>query len=284
MAFKEYDSHKGLIHSVYPRSSILERQAVGKTGEKQIIATNINYGLIVQSLNRDYSLNRIERYLTICNESNIGPIIVLSKIDLIEKSLLDVLYLKVKERVGNIPVLTVSNTSGEGLEELSKKIEPGKTYCLLGSSGVGKSTLINSISGKTKMPTKEISKAIDRGKHVTTHREMIILTSGGVLIDNPGMREVGIADSSEGVQITFEEIYTLGEQCKFNDCTHTNEQGCAVLNALETGVLNGETYRNYIKLVREQAHYSMTLSERREKDRKFGKLIREVVAQKKNRS
>ena len=281
VALREYDTDKGLIHAIYPRFSLLERRAAGKAGEKQIIASNIDYGLIVQSLNRDFSMNRLERYFTICNASNIQPIIILSKIDLVDKQLVQDTLGQISERASNIPILPISNATGEGLEDLKKIFKTGKTYCLLGSSGVGKSTLINSLTGHSLMQTGEISQSIDRGKHVTTHRELIMLETGGILIDNPGMREVGIADSSEGLEATFEQIYELAEQCKFNDCTHVNETGCAILRALDDGQLNEQAYENYMKLEKEQEHYSLTVHEKRKKDKRFGKMVKRVIQHKK---
>lgn len=280
VAVNPYDSKKGLIHAVYPRKTVLERQAVGRNGEKQIIASNIDCSLIVQSVNRDFNINRLERYITICNASNIDPIIVLSKIDLLEASRVNEILNEVSERIPNIPVFKLSNLSGEGIDHIKAIIEPGLTYCLLGSSGVGKSTLINGLAGKTIMDTGEISKSIDRGKHVTTHRELIVLESGGILIDNPGMREVGIADSSTGLEMTFDQIYQLAEACKFNDCSHEKEKGCAILSALDSGELNEETYKNFMKLEREQARFSTTVHEKRKREKAFGKMVKEHVKQK----
>ena len=195
VAIQEYDTNKGLIHVIYPRENILERQAVGRNGEKQIIATNIDYGFIVQSVNRDYSINRLERYITICHSADIKPLIILNKIDLIGKNQLAGLLDEIDQRINDVSVFALSNLTGEGLDQIEPMIKSGKTYCLLGSSGVGKSSLINSLAGHTVMKTGGISEAIDRGKHITTHRELIVLESGGVIIDNPGIREVGITDS-----------------------------------------------------------------------------------------
>ncbi len=281
VAIAPYDTGKGLIHAVYPRQTLLERKAVGRAGEKQPIAANIDVGLIVQSLNRDFNLNRLERYLTICHTAGIAPVFLLSKIDLVEIDLLNETLKTVKNRFKETPVIPFSNTDGAGLEEVMANIEKGKTYCLLGSSGVGKSSLINCLSGLKLMDTGAISDRIDRGKHVTTHRELILLESGAVLIDNPGMREVGIADSTGGLAITFQEIDDLASSCKFKDCTHVNEQGCAVVEALDSGELNEDTYHHYMKLEREEAHYQSSVHERRAKDKRFGKMIKSVTGQKK---
>ena len=187
VAISEYDDDKVLIHSVFPRKTILERQAVGKQGEKQIIATNIDFAFIVQAVDRDFNINRIERYLTICNTSNVKPIIILNKIDLIEDIELTKLIANVQNRIKQVPLITISNETLIGIERLKGNIIKGKTYCLLGSSGVGKSTLLNNLSGKQLMKTNTISSSANRGRHVTTHRELLVLENGGILIDNPGI-------------------------------------------------------------------------------------------------
>ncbi len=281
VAISEYDEDKALIHSIFPRHSILERKAVGKTGQIQIIAVNIDYGLIVQSVNRDFSINRLERYLTICNASDIEPIIILSKIDLIDESALKILLEQIGERIQDVPVISVSNQTQIGLDTLSPLIQTGKTYCLLGSSGVGKSTLLNNLTGKELMQTGSISESIDRGKHITSHRELIVLESGGILIDNPGMREVGIADHSSGLELTFDDIHELAENCKFKDCTHMNEVGCAVSEALENDEISRDSYDNYQKLQREKTHYESSVLEKKKKDKDLGKMIKNVVKDRK---
>lgn len=280
VAFSEYDENKALIHAVYPRSSILERKAVGKLGKTQIIATNINVGLIVQSVNRDFNINRIERYLTICNSANIKPIVVLSKIDLIEESELDEILTKINERIKDVLIVAISNQSQVGLDKIKSNLSKGKTYCLLGSSGVGKSTLINNLVGEQLMNTREISESIDRGKHVTTHRELIV-SENGILIDNPGMREVGISNDTKGLEITFDDIVNLSTECKFNDCTHTNEKGCAILNAIENGKIDAESYINFQKMERERDFFDSNVAERKKKDKSFGKMIKNVKKQRK---
>lgn len=277
VAISEYDEGKALIHSIYPRHSIIERQAVGKSAEKQIIATNIDFGLIVQSVNRDFNVNRLERYLTICNASKVNPIIILSKIDLIEESELKILLGKIHDRIKNVPVIALSNPSQIGLDKISSILKKGKTYCLLGSSGVGKSTLLNKLIGKEVMGTGEISRSIDRGKHVTSHRELVVLENGGILIDNPGMREVGITDSSNGIEITFDEIARLSQSCKFKDCSHINEKGCAILEAVENGEIDSDSYDNFQKMQREKTHFESSVAERRKKDKDFGKMIKSVL-------
>lgn len=274
VAISEYDNNKVLIHSVFPRKTIIERQAVGKLGEKQIIATNIDYAFIVQAVDRDFNINRLERYLTICNSSKVKPIIILNKIDLINDTELSKLITIVQERIKQVPVIPISNESQKGIERLKKNIEKGKTYSLLGSSGVGKSTLLNNLSGKQLMKTNEISTSTNKGRHVTSHRELLVLENGGILIDNPGMREVGIADSTDGLDITFEAIVELSKNCKFKDCTHKTEINCAVLSALDNGEIDENSYENYLKMEREKEHFESTVTERRKKDKDFGKMVK----------
>ncbi|MFD1096129.1 ribosome small subunit-dependent GTPase A [Salegentibacter chungangensis] len=274
VAISEYDNDKVLIHSVFPRKTIIERQAVGKQGEKQIIATNIDYAFIVQAVDRDFNINRIERYLTICHTSKVSPIIVLNKTDLITDNELSILVNKVQERVKKVPIIPISNESQKGLIKLKESIEKGKTYCLLGSSGVGKSTLLNNLSGRELMKTNRISTSTNKGRHVTSHRELIILENGGILIDNPGMREVGIADSKEGLEITFNEIIEISKDCKFKDCRHTTEVDCAVLKAVENGIIDKSSYENFLKMEREKEHFESTIAEKRKKDKEFGKMIK----------
>ena len=191
--------------------------------------------LIVQSVDRDFNINRIERYLTICYDSRVKPIIVLNKIDLINDSQLKVILDITNDRIKNLPVIAISNETKIGYSELSDYILRGNTYCLLGSSGVGKSTLINNISGKPVMKTDSISLSTNKGKHVTSHRELVILDNGGILIDNPGMREVGITDGTMGLETTFETIIKISQSCKFKDCKHIHEIDCAILQAVRGG-------------------------------------------------
>ncbi len=274
VAFSEYDINKALIHHVYPRTSIIERQAVGKHGEKQVIATNIDVGFITQAVNRDFNINRLERYLTICNTSKVTPIIVLTKIDLISETELGSMLQNISERIKNIEIVPVSNESNTGIDAIKSLIEKGKTYCLLGSSGVGKSTLINSISGKALMKTGAISDSIERGKHITTHRELIVLQNGGIIIDNPGMREVGLTDVADGLEMTFAKITELSNSCRFSDCTHVHKKGCAILDALDNDQLDVESYDNYLRMEREKTFFESSQQDKKRKDKNLGKLIK----------
>lgn len=277
VALTTYEPDFGIIHQILPRFSTIKRQAVGQSGEIQLIATNIDCAFLVQAVDRDFNINRLERYLTICNSSKVQPVIVLSKTDLIDsensgrmKEIVDTIQLRIK----NVPIIALSNETQKGYVELNGFIEKGKTYCMLGSSGVGKSTLLNNLSGKTLMRTEPISQSTNKGRHVTSHRELILLENGGILIDNPGMREVGIADSTGGLEITFDMIYILSQNCKFTDCTHTNEISCSVIEAVEKGEIDKASYENYLRMEREKAHFESTVEERRKKDKEFGKIVK----------
>ena len=274
VALTTYDSDVAIIYKILPRFSTIKRQAIGHFGEIQIIATNVDYAFLVQAIDRDYNINRLERYLTICNSSKVKPIIVLSKIDLIDESRVNEILTNIKARIKNVPVVAISNETPNGFKTINKFIEKGKTYCMLGSSGVGKSTLLNNLSGKNIMKTDTISESTNKGRHITSYRELIILESGGILIDNPGMREVGIADTENGLEITFDRIVTLSKNCKFIDCTHTSEIGCSVLEAVENGDIDKASYENYLKMEREKAHFESSESERRKKDKTFGKMVK----------
>jgi len=269
-----YDTDFALIHRIFPRFSVIKRQAIGKFGEIQIIATNIDYAFLVQAVDRDFNINRLERYLTLCNSSKVNPIIVLTKTDLIDDSRLSEIIEQIKVRIKNIPVIAISNESQYGYDSIKMIIEKGKTYCMLGSSGVGKSTLSNNLSGKNIMRTDAISLSTNKGRHVTSHRELIMLENGGILVDNPGMREVGIADSESGLEITFDRIVSLSKKCRFKDCTHTNEIGCSVLEAIENKEIDKASYENYLKMEREKAHFESSMVDRRKKDKEFGKFMK----------
>jgi ribosome biogenesis GTPase / thiamine phosphate phosphatase len=274
VAITIHDSSFSIIHYILPRFSVICRRDVNKFGEIQLIATNIDYALLVQAADRDFNINRLERYLAICNSSRVSPIVVLTKIDLIDGHQASELLEKVKTRINNVPVIAISNESKEGYDKIKAIIKKGNTYCMLGSSGVGKSTLLNNLSGRSIMRTDNISHSTNKGKHVTSHRELIVLENGGILIDNPGMREVGITDSTGGLETTFDMITRLAQNCRFNDCTHTNEIGCAVIEAVEKGELDRDSYKNYLKLEREKAHFESTVVEKRKKDKEFGKMMK----------
>jgi len=274
VALTTYDSNFAIIHQILPRYSVIKRQAVGQFGEIQIIATNIDYAFIAQAVDRDFNINRLERYLTICYSSNVTPIILLTKTDLITEQQILELKESIQLRIKNVPIIAISNETQNGYDALKANIQKEKTYCMLGSSGVGKSTLLNNLFDRIIMRTDNISKNTNKGRHVTSHRELIILENGGILVDTPGMREVGIADSTSGLEATFDIIVQLSQNCKFKDCTHTNEIGCSVLEAVEKGKIEKASYENYLKMEKEKAYFESTVLERRKKDKEFGKFMK----------
>ncbi|MDF1574276.1 MAG: ribosome small subunit-dependent GTPase A [Bacteroidales bacterium] len=281
VAFPQYDEGKALIHTIYPRKSVLERKAAGKPGQSQIIAANIDVALLVQAVDRDFNINRLERYLTICYSARIEPFIVLSKTDLISDSRLQSKIDQLGKRIIGVPILPVSSRT-IGYDSIGGLIEKGKTYCLLGSSGAGKSTLINHLCGNQQMKTGEISGSVNKGRHITSHRELVVLDQGGILIDNPGMREVGIADAGGGLETTFESILAFAQNCRFKDCTHLSEKGCAVLAALERGELEQDSYLNFRKMEKEKEHFESDAMERKRKEKEFGRMVKTYQKQRKD--
>lgn len=281
VALQAFDDGFAIIHKIFPRSSVISRRAVGKFGEIQIIATNIDYAFLVQAVDRDFNINRLERYFAISRSSKVEPIVVLTKIDLVSEPEVEDIVESVRKRIENVPVVAVSNETLAGLDAIKALFEPGKTYCMLGSSGVGKSTLLNNLSGKSVMKTGSISESTSKGRHVTTRRELIVLEGGGILIDNPGMREVGIADSSDGIEVVFDKIYEFAKNCKFADCTHTNETGCAVLEAVDSGEIDEKAHENYLKLEKEKAYFESTANERRKKGKDLAKIVKNYKKHKK---
>ena len=281
VAITELDKERAVIHKVLPRRTTIKRKYSGKN-ETQIIATNIDVAFVIESVGRDYSLNRFERYFAIVNDGGIRPAIILNKIDLISKEELDSKLNQIRNRFSDIDIFPTSTITDEGLDEFKTYMVRRKTYCFLGSSGVGKSSLINKLIGENIIKTENISLRSNRGKHATTSREMYLLRNGGIVIDNPGMREVGMTDTSIGIDSLFDEITVLARKCKYVDCTHTHEPGCEVLSALKAGELDEGKYSNYISLKKEAEYYKMTELEKREKGRQFGKFIKKAKKQLKN--
>jgi ribosome biogenesis GTPase / thiamine phosphate phosphatase len=275
VALTTYGSDFAVIHKIIPRLSTISRQAVGQFGEIQIIAANIDFALIVQAVDRDFSINRIERYLTICISSKVTPVIILTKTDLINDQSKAEIIESIHKRLNDVQVFAISNETQDGYDALKRIIEKGKTFCMLGSSGVGKSTLLNNLSGRSIMKTGAISESTSKGRHVTSHRELIVLENGGILIDNPGMREVGIVDTADGLETTFDIVLSLAQNCKFKDCTHTNETGCSVIEAVEKGRLDKRLFENYQKMQRERLFFETSVAEKKKKDKIFGKILKD---------
>jgi ribosome biogenesis GTPase len=275
------DSDNGIIYKILPRYSQLERQSVGTYAEKQLMATNIDFAFIVQALDRDFNLNRLERYFVMANNGNIQPIVILNKADLLDESSVTEIKAKVYERLNGPSLFVTTTMTCSGLDILKAYIKAGKTYCFLGSSGVGKSSIINFLLQEKQLDVKEISTSTNKGKHTTTHRELIVLENGGILIDTPGMREVGLTEGETGLEKTFSKINKLAEHCKFADCTHVDEPGCKVLEAIDEGIISLEAYENYKKIEKQEAHFSATIADKRKKEKSFGKMLKEVMKHKK---
>lgn len=265
----------GIIHDVIPRKSFLRRKAAGDTIEYQMIASNIDVALIVQSCHFDFNVNRLERYLVMVRNGHVHPVILLTKTDLVSPETLRQLIGNIRSAGIDTEVIALSNVTGEGVSDVREILQSGKTYCLLGSSGVGKSTLINRLIGGHILETKAVS-GTGEGRHTTVRRELILLNNGAMLVDNPGMREFGILGAEEGMGGSFADIYDLASKCKYSDCSHSNEPGCAVLNAIEEGNLHRAHYQNFIKLRSESEFHDLSYLERRRKDKAFGRYIKSV--------
>ncbi len=243
------------IHAVLPRSSVFVRKASGPNVAPQTVAANVHIALLTASLNADLSLRRLERYLAVAWESGAAPVVVLTKADACDD--VDALVAQVESIAFGCPVHAVSAVTGQGLAALAALLGPGQTAVLLGSSGVGKSTLVNALAGQALMATQAIIEEGARGRHTTTHRELTLLPSGGLVLDTPGMRELGLWDNEAGVAAAFGDIEALAAQCRFGDCAHRTEPGCAVRTALEDGSLDPDRWKSFGKLQRELAHLDL---------------------------
>lgn len=241
--------NRAIIHSILPRKSKFSRKVAGASVKEQIAASNVDIVFLVCAMNSNFNLRRLERYLIVAWESGAMPVIILSKSDLCDD--LEDKVAATERIAAGVPIHVVSSIKREGIEELKKYFEGNKTAVLLGSSGVGKSTLINELAGEAVMDTGEISTANEKGRHTTTYRHLILLGEGGAVIDTPGMRELQLWDGDEGIQEAFGDIENIAAECHFNNCRHRNEPGCEVKKAIREGRLSAERFENYIKLQRE---------------------------------
>lgn len=249
------NEHKGIIEYILPRTQQFIRNTAGNQTKPQIIATNIDYAFLTMSCNDNFNTNRLERYLIATYDSGAIPIIIMTKADLITDLDKEIMIAEISNVAPTVPVYFVQHDRDDHIETIKDYIKAHKTGTLLGSSGVGKSTLINRLIGKDVMDTGEIRLTDDKGKHTTTHRELLVMNDGGILIDTPGMREFQLWSTGENIGLVteFEDIEALILQCKFNDCTHKNEPGCAVNTAIESGELSEERFERYNKYLRELA-------------------------------
>ncbi|RKY56925.1 MAG: ribosome small subunit-dependent GTPase A [Candidatus Neomarinimicrobiota bacterium] len=270
------DGEQGIIHQILPRKTVFHRQASGRKAGEQVIAANIDIAFVVMSGDEDFSLNRLERYLTIIYEGNITPVIILNKTDLFTKEEVDEFIKEIRSRHPDAKLIWTSALTETGLKYVVEHLSPSKTYCFVGSSGVGKSSLINRLIGGERQRVDIISDSTAKGKHTTTYRELIELENGSFLVDTPGMREVGISGSDIGLEETFADIISVAENCRFRDCTHTGEPGCAVIAACKSGKLNEAKLENYLRLKRESDFYQIQGYERRQKGKSFAKMVKEA--------
>jgi ribosome biogenesis GTPase len=246
------EEKKATIQEILPRKSRFSRKVAGSRTEEQIVAANVDTIFMVSGLDNDFNLRRIERYLIMAWESGARPVIILNKADVSAEA--EQRVREVEAIAPGVPILLMSAKRSEGLEALNPFIGAGQTVALMGSSGVGKSTIINRLMGKETQRVQEVRSGDDRGKHTTTHRELILLPTGGLIMDTPGMRELQLWVGGRGLQDAFEDIETLTRQCHFRDCQHLNEPDCAVRQALEDGSLDAGRFENYRKMQKEMSH------------------------------
>ncbi|MEP7027731.1 MAG: ribosome small subunit-dependent GTPase A [Candidatus Eisenbacteria bacterium] len=272
-----------VIHAVLPRATVFARTAPGRETVEQVVAANVDTVFLVGGLDGDFNPRRIERYLVAARESGAAPVVVLNKADVLlaaDPARFAVRLTEVEEIAGGAPVHAVSALAGDGLAPLRAHLARGRTIALLGSSGVGKSTLVNALAGEARQATGAVREADDRGRHTTTHRELVRLGGGAWLIDTPGMRELALWGGDEGVSATFGDIEALAASCRFGDCAHGKEPGCAVQSALLDGALPEERYASWRKLEREARAFAARHDHRlraleRARARAFTKSVRD---------
>ncbi len=276
-AYYYNDGTAAIIHRVFPRKTFLRRKSAGENVDYQMIAANIDTAFIVQSCHFDFNPRRLDRYLVMAADGHVEPIVVITKTDLIPRDELNQ-KLSIIGSVANVKVIALSSITGMGFDEFRQALSPRRTYCLLGSSGVGKTTLINRLMGREAFHTKAVS-GTGEGTHTTSRRQLIVLSQGVMLIDTPGMRELSIIGAGDGIHTGFEEFVALSSQCRYANCSHERESGCAVRAAVERSELSEDRYSNYIKLKKESEFHEMSYLDKRKKDKAFGKFIRTVKKQ-----
>jgi ribosome biogenesis GTPase len=263
----------GVVHALIERRTSLRRRSAGNVIEYQMIAANVDYVVVVQSCHFDFNLKRLERYLVMVMEGGAEPHILLTKTDLVDSAVLTAQLAEIRSAGITAPIATLSNVTQDGVDDFKRLLVPGKTYCFVGSSGVGKSTLINQLIGHEMLEAKAVS-GTGEGRHTTSRRELIRLEGGVLVVDNPGMREFGVVDAEGGMGSSYSDINTLASSCRYRDCSHANEPGCAVLEAVDSGAISREHFENYLKLRKESEFHGMSRAERRKKDRDFGRYIK----------
>ena len=272
------DDTAAIIHGLFPRKTFLRRKSAGEKVDYQMIAANIDIAFIVQSCHFDFNVRRMDRYLVMAADGGVEPIVILTKTDLITNDELEQKLAAIKSSAVKARVLTLSNITGIGFDEFQRVLTPGRTYCLLGSSGVGKTTIINRLIGQDAFDTKDVS-GTGEGTHTTARRQLIVLNQGAMLIDTPGMRELGLLSVRDGVAQGFEEIVRFSLNCRYANCGHTLEPGCAVLAAVARVELGEDRYSSYMKLKKESEYHELSYLDKRKKDRTFGRFIKSTKKQ-----
>jgi len=266
------DDTTAIIHRVLPRRTFLRRKTPGATIDSQMIAANIDTAFLVQSCHFDFNPSRLERYLVMALDGHVDPLVLLTKTDLVSPEDLEEKRAAISA-ITQARVIALSTVTGGGIEELQQTLAPGRTYCLLGSSGVGKTTLLNRLLGQRAFETRAVS-GTGEGTHTTTRRQLVRLELGAMLVDTPGMRELGMAGAGVGVEAGFADVAALAALCRYADCSHQREPGCAVRAAIEQGELPGERYASYLKLKKEAEFHGLSQLDRRRKDKAFGRHIK----------
>lgn len=280
VVFQAFDDNKGIIVDMLPRERTLYRKKSGTVADRQSIASHVDKAFIVQGLDENFNVRRAERFMVQILDENINPVLVLNKSDLdIDR---DSINESIKHLARQMPVFFTSINQPQTIIQLRESIAEGETVVFVGSSGVGKSSLVNSLCEKSVFLTSEISESTGKGRHTSTRREMVLMNDSGILIDTPGVREFGLVmTESDSISDMF-NISDFGSQCRFVDCTHENEPDCAVIEAVDNGLIDKRVYESFLKLRRESWHFSTSEHEKRKKEKSFSKLIEEVKNRKAN--
>jgi len=268
-----------IVSARLSRKTFLRRKTAGKEVDYQMLAANLDSAFIMQACDNDFNLRRLERYLIMFSDGGVEPVILLSKSDLISSTDLQDLFSAIRQAHITARVVALSNVTAAGYAEFNGLLEKARTYCLLGSSGVGKTTLLNRLLGGEIFATQAVRAKDGRGHHTTTQRQMVSLPNGAWVIDTPGMRELGLFAVDESIMDNFSEVQVLADTCRFTDCTHTTEPGCAIRRALRDGTLTEERLRSYQKLLKESMHLELSYAEKRQHDRQRGRMIKAALQQ-----